>query len=54
VFRTHNDSKPLYPNDPRILALAIDAEISTSLPVFALDDFDGVAAFFQARAIALT
>jgi molybdopterin-guanine dinucleotide biosynthesis adapter protein len=36
---------PLAPNDPAILAIAADFEVpDAALPVFALDDIDGIAA----------
>jgi molybdopterin-guanine dinucleotide biosynthesis protein B len=53
VFRAGNGSAPLYCDDPHIIALATDASLPTALPTFGLDDFEGVAAFIQARAVEL-
>jgi molybdopterin-guanine dinucleotide biosynthesis protein B len=53
VFRAGNDRAPLYCDDPHIIALATDASLPTALPTFGLEDFEGVAAFVQARAIEL-
>lgn len=45
--------KPLlHPEDPRILAIASDAPLSAPIPVFALDDFDGITRFLVAFAAA--
>ena len=53
VYRTGNGSAPLYCDDPHIIALATDASLPTVLPTFRLEDFEGVAAFIQARAAEL-
>jgi molybdopterin-guanine dinucleotide biosynthesis protein B len=53
VYRAGNGSAPLYSDDPHIIALATNASLPTALPTFGLDDFEGVAAFIQARAVEL-
>jgi molybdopterin-guanine dinucleotide biosynthesis protein B len=41
---------PLAPKDPAILAIAADFELEGApLPVFALDDIDGIASFILER-----
>ncbi len=40
----------LFPHDANIVAVASDGKIDTALPCFALDDFDGIAAFVLAQA----
>jgi molybdopterin-guanine dinucleotide biosynthesis protein B len=41
---------PLAPNDPAILAIAADFKLEdATLPVFALDDLDGIASFILGR-----
>lgn len=48
--------KPLlYPDDPAIIAIATDAPLPDApLPLFRLDDVEGIAAFALARALAPT
>jgi len=53
VYRAGNGTAPLYPDDPHIIAVATDASLPTALPTFGLEDFEGVAAFIQARAVEL-
>jgi molybdopterin-guanine dinucleotide biosynthesis protein B len=45
VWRAANNSPPLYPTDPHIVAVATDAKLDIALPIFALDDYSGVAQF---------
>lgn len=41
-------AKPLlFPDDPYIVAVAADESLDTMLPQFALDDYDGIAAFIM-------
>ncbi len=43
----------LFPHDPQVVAVAADVEVSTSLPVFRLEDVEGIARFVLARARSL-
>jgi molybdopterin-guanine dinucleotide biosynthesis adapter protein len=43
VHRAANAKPLLFPTDPRIVAIATDAPITTGLPCFGLDDIDGIA-----------
>jgi molybdopterin-guanine dinucleotide biosynthesis adapter protein len=45
VWRLANNSPPLYPTDPNIVAVATDAKLDIALPIFALDDYRSVALF---------
>lgn len=45
VVRAGSGREVLYPFDPRIVAIASDTSIDTSLPVFPLDDVPRIAAF---------
>jgi molybdopterin-guanine dinucleotide biosynthesis adapter protein len=45
VFRAENGKPWLHPEDPHIVAVASDAPVKTSLPVFDLNDFEAIAAF---------
>ncbi len=43
VHRAANGKPWLWPDDPRVMALATDAPVDTALPVHPLDDADGIA-----------
>ncbi|APV51130.1 molybdopterin-guanine dinucleotide biosynthesis protein B [Betaproteobacteria bacterium GR16-43] len=45
VHRKLADAPLLFPDDPNIVAIATDEHLATSLPQFALDDANAVAAF---------
>ena len=45
VHRVANGKPPLWPEDRRIVAVATDEAVETSLPRFELDDVDAIAAF---------
>jgi molybdopterin-guanine dinucleotide biosynthesis adapter protein len=45
VWRADTGEGLLHPNDPHIVALATDAKVETSLPVFDLNDDAGIALF---------
>jgi molybdopterin-guanine dinucleotide biosynthesis protein B len=45
IHRTAAGTTMLFPEDPHIVALATDARISTILPTFGLEDYDGIAGF---------
>ncbi len=47
VHRPSTGSPLLHPNDPAIVAVACDAPLASPLPVLALDDIDGIAAFIM-------
>jgi molybdopterin-guanine dinucleotide biosynthesis protein B len=51
VYRAGNGTAPLHPDDPYIIAVATDASMPIALPKFGLEDYEGVAAFIQARAV---
>jgi molybdopterin-guanine dinucleotide biosynthesis adapter protein len=50
IYRESVGKALLHAGDPNILAVASDAPLHTALPMFALDDIDGIAAFVRARA----
>ena len=45
VWRAETGEGLLHPNDPHIVAVASDVKVETRLPLFGLDDPDGIAAF---------
>jgi len=45
VWRLANHTTPGYPTDARIVGLATDGKPATTLPVFTLDDYPGIANF---------
>lgn len=47
VHRPSTGKPLLHPNDPAIVAVACDAPVASPLPVLALDDVDGIAAFIM-------
>jgi molybdopterin-guanine dinucleotide biosynthesis adapter protein len=49
IYRESVGKALLHPGDPNILALASDTVLSTALPVFKLDDIDGIAEFVRAN-----
>ena len=51
VWRIANNSPPLYPTDPNIVAIATDAKLDIALPIFALGDYPGVAQFILGAAM---
>lgn len=53
VYRESVGKASLHPGDPYILAVASDTALTTALPVFALDDIDGIAAFVRGSAKAI-
>ncbi len=54
VHRSANrEAGALFPYDPHIVALATDAELDTRLPVFSLEDLEGIADFLIERALHL-
>ncbi len=54
VWRAATGKRVQYPEDPYVMAIATDSEAAlpapTGLPVFHLDDIDGVASFILAQA----
>lgn len=40
----------LFPHDPHIVAVASDGKVDTALPLFGLDDIDGIAVFVMVHA----
>ena len=49
VYRESVGKALLHVSDPNILAVASDAPMQSALPMFALDDIDGIAAFVRAH-----
>jgi molybdopterin-guanine dinucleotide biosynthesis adapter protein len=49
IYRESVGKALLHTGDPNILAVASDTKLSTALPLFALDDIDGIAAFARAH-----
>ena len=47
VHRPSTGKPLLHPNDPAIVAVACDEPVASPLPVLALDDVDGIAAFIM-------
>ena len=47
VHRPSTGNPLLHPNDPAIVAVACDEPVASPLPVLALDDVDGIAAFIM-------
>lgn len=47
VHRPSTGNPRLHPDDPAIVAVACDAPLASTLPVLALDDIDGIAAFIM-------
>jgi molybdopterin-guanine dinucleotide biosynthesis protein B len=45
VWRAETGEPLLHPGDPHIVAVASDAKLETRLPLLALNDHDGIAAF---------
>ena len=45
IFREANGKPLMHPNDEHIIALVSDVPVDTKLPRFAIDDYDGIAAF---------
>jgi len=45
VHRPGIGKPPLFPANPNVVALATDAVLDTQLPLFALDDYDGMVEF---------
>ena len=45
VWRLANNSSPLHPTDPNIVAIATDAKPDIALPILALSDYQGIAQF---------
>jgi molybdopterin-guanine dinucleotide biosynthesis adapter protein len=54
IYRESVGKALLHTGDPSILAVASDAVPATALPVFALDDIDGIGAFVRANARSVT
>jgi molybdopterin-guanine dinucleotide biosynthesis protein B len=54
IYRESVGKALLHTGDPNILAVASDSVPATALPVFALDDIDGIAVFVRANARPLT
>jgi molybdopterin-guanine dinucleotide biosynthesis adapter protein len=54
IVRRGSGREALYPHDPRIVAIASDMDLDTRLPVFALDDVRGIAAFIAKTVGGLT
>jgi molybdopterin-guanine dinucleotide biosynthesis adapter protein len=54
IYREGVGKALLHADDPNILAVASDTVPATALPVFALDDIDGIAAFVRANAQRVT
>jgi molybdopterin-guanine dinucleotide biosynthesis adapter protein len=52
IYRESLRKTMLHPDDPNILAVASDAALATALPLFRLDDIDGIAQFIRANAMA--
>ena len=49
VWRASVGKPPLHPDDPRIVAVASDGPVRTSLPVLDLGDYDAIVAFVVDR-----
>ncbi len=49
IYRDSVGKALLHASDPNILAVASDAPVQSTLPMFALDDIDGIAAFVRAH-----
>ena len=49
IYRESVGKALLHVSDPNILAVASDAPVQSALPMFALDDIDGIAAFVRAH-----
>jgi molybdopterin-guanine dinucleotide biosynthesis adapter protein len=45
IYRRENGQPPLHPTDAHIVGVATDARFETTLPQFALEDYDGIAVF---------
>jgi molybdopterin-guanine dinucleotide biosynthesis adapter protein len=45
IHRAAAEMPMLFPDDPHIVALATDTGICTNLPIFALEDYTGIAGF---------
>jgi molybdopterin-guanine dinucleotide biosynthesis protein B len=52
VYRASVGKSILHPGDPNIVAVATDGPLTTTLPVFELDDIASIAAFIIAHAAA--
>jgi molybdopterin-guanine dinucleotide biosynthesis protein B len=50
VYRASLGKPPLYPDDPNIVAVASDGEVTARVPVVSLDDIDAVADILVAKA----
>jgi molybdopterin-guanine dinucleotide biosynthesis adapter protein len=51
VFRAAVGKKPLYPDDPNIVAVASDGPVPARVPVVSLDDIEAVADVLVAKAV---
>lgn len=50
IHRQAHGAPFLFPDDPHIVAIATDDEVATTMPRFALDDYQTIAAFVLANA----
>ena len=53
IYRESVGKALLHTGDPNILAVASDTVLPTALPMFALDDIDGIAAFVRANGVTI-
>ena len=49
IYRESVGKPLLHPGDPHILGVASEGRLDTTLPVFAIDDVDAIAAFIRAH-----